>query len=260
MTIYVVERTRPRPWSPGPWSTLTASLAGQTDNSYGDSWSYLHPGPTKCMVYRKGLLTAAPLTINFTPGGNYTIVMRAREKSWPSSTRTSSSHSLGKEIVRGAINTIKLSLIAFAVGILIGLVMGIGRMSHNFIFRAVSSVYVEGVRGLAAAAADPVRVITACHSSIMDITGGIFNLSTSFHRRRHRAFDEQRRLHGRDLQGGHRGDPQGPDGGRPVAGHDATTRRCGTSYCRRRSRSCCPRWATSSSRSSRTRPSRMVIS
>lgn len=53
-----------------------------------------------------------------------------------------------KELTDGAFNTIKLSVVAMLLGICIGLLMGLGRVSPNRLFRGFSSIYVEGVRGL----------------------------------------------------------------------------------------------------------------
>jgi His/Glu/Gln/Arg/opine family amino acid ABC transporter permease subunit len=53
-----------------------------------------------------------------------------------------------KELTNGAVNTVKLSVVAMVLGLCIGLTMGLGRVSSNRLYRGFSSIYVEGVRGL----------------------------------------------------------------------------------------------------------------
>src|SRR3989337_642019 len=51
-------------------------------------------------------------------------------------------------IIRGISITIQTTLYAYAIAIVIGLIMGLGRVSNNVIFRNFARFYVEVVRGI----------------------------------------------------------------------------------------------------------------
>lgn len=51
------------------------------------------------------------------------------------------------QYISGAITTIEISLIAIAMGLVIGIVMGLGRLSKNIILSGIATVYVEILRG-----------------------------------------------------------------------------------------------------------------
>jgi polar amino acid transport system permease protein len=82
------------------------------------------------------------------PGETYTVYMKLSGEKLNLFDREIFVDALGKEIMYGAVNTVKLSIIAMAFGLVIGLIMGMGRVSSNRIFRGFASVYVEGIRGL----------------------------------------------------------------------------------------------------------------
>jgi polar amino acid transport system permease protein len=114
-------------------------------------------------------------TIDAVPGGSYTILMSASGKKFSILDLDLFISSIQKIIFYGLVNTLELSIMAFTVGIIIGLVMGIGRTSRNFLVRAVSSVYVEGVRGLPLLL-QLLFVFFGLPFLISDYTGGSFNI------------------------------------------------------------------------------------
>jgi polar amino acid transport system permease protein len=62
-----------------------------------------------------------------------------------------------------------------SIGILIGLIMGLGRVSSNFLFRTAASIYVEGVRGLPLLL-QLLFVNFGLPFLLSDLTGGQFNI------------------------------------------------------------------------------------
>ncbi|WP_144511951.1 amino acid ABC transporter permease [Bacillus sp. FJAT-22090] len=50
--------------------------------------------------------------------------------------------------IDGAIKTLEISLLAILIAIPIGVIFGMGRISKNKIFRLISSIYVEIIRGV----------------------------------------------------------------------------------------------------------------
>jgi polar amino acid transport system permease protein len=176
MTIYVVEANQAKTLVAGAMVYIDGVFVGQTDNNYGEYLSYLPSGTHEVLVYRKGLINSSTMPINFTPGGSYTIVMQSTGKVLAIFDTDLLLSSLSKELARGAINTIKLSVIAFAVGLLIGLIMGLGRVSKNWMFRGISSVYIEGVRGLPLLL-QIMFVNYAIPFMYMDITGSVLPTS-----------------------------------------------------------------------------------
>jgi polar amino acid transport system permease protein len=84
-------------------------------------------------------------------------------------------YALEKEITKGLFVTVQLSVVAMTIGILIGLTMGLGRVSSNFLFRTLASFYVEGVRGLPLLL-QLLFVNFGLPFLISDITGGQFNI------------------------------------------------------------------------------------
>ena len=87
-------------------------------------------------------------TLDIQPGGTYIILMSLSGKQYSILDANLFVLSMQKILFNGLINTIELSVVAFAIGICIGLIMGIGRTSAFMPFRMAASVYVEGVRGL----------------------------------------------------------------------------------------------------------------
>ena len=114
-------------------------------------------------------------TIDAVPGGIYTILMDASGKKFSILDLDLFISSMQKIIFYGLVNTLLLSIVAFTVGIVIGLFMGIGRTSHNFAIRAVASVYVEGVRGLPLLL-QLLFVFFGLPFLISDYTGSTFNI------------------------------------------------------------------------------------
>lgn len=51
------------------------------------------------------------------------------------------------QYLNGTVVTIEISLISIAMGLTIGIVMGLGRISRNFIIRGISTIYIEILRG-----------------------------------------------------------------------------------------------------------------
>lgn len=113
--------------------------------------------------------------IETVPGGRYTILMSLNGKKFSILDLGLFTLSLQRIVFYGLVNTLQLSLVAFGSGIVIGLVMGIGRTSHNFIVRAIASVYVEGVRGLPLLL-QLLFVFFGLPFLIADYTGGSFNI------------------------------------------------------------------------------------
>jgi His/Glu/Gln/Arg/opine family amino acid ABC transporter permease subunit len=114
-------------------------------------------------------------TIDAVPGGTYTMLMGMSGKKFSILDFDLFTDSLQIIVFKGLVNTLKLSLMAFAAGIAIGLVMGIGRTSHNSIIRIISSIYVEGVRGLPLLL-QLLFVFFGLPFLIADYTGGNFNI------------------------------------------------------------------------------------
>jgi His/Glu/Gln/Arg/opine family amino acid ABC transporter permease subunit len=49
--------------------------------------------------------------------------------------------------LKGVIVTLEISILAIAMGFLIGIAMGLGRVSKNFFFNGISTIYIEILRG-----------------------------------------------------------------------------------------------------------------
>lgn len=119
---------------------------GETDN-YGKFWTTQFTGEHTVTATKKGL-TDTTANVDFVKGGTTTITMAREVKKYSIFDAELFFYALSKELGLGLVATIKLSVIAFAIGIFIGLAMGLGRVSHNILYRYFASVYVEGVRGL----------------------------------------------------------------------------------------------------------------
>jgi polar amino acid transport system permease protein len=114
-------------------------------------------------------------TFDTVPGGSYTILMGISGKKFSILDMDLFIDSLRIIVSMGLVNTLELSIMAFTVGILIGLAMGIGRTSRNFLVRTASSVYVEGIRGLPLLL-QLLFVFFGLPFLISDYTGGSFNI------------------------------------------------------------------------------------
>jgi polar amino acid transport system permease protein len=146
MTLYVRENTTSQNWLAGADIYVDGTLIGSTNN-YGRFWTSQFAGEHAVKILKKGSFEVNG-TVNFVPGGNVTMKLDRQEKKYSIFDSELFSYALGKEIALGLVATLKLSLLAFAVGIIIGLIMGLGRVSNSYLIRYASSFYVEGVRGL----------------------------------------------------------------------------------------------------------------
>jgi polar amino acid transport system permease protein len=126
---------------------VDGQFAGVTRGDDGSVILQTTPG-SHTITVTKDLLQDNISTVDIVPGSTYTILMSGGGRRFSILDGNLFLYSLQKEIGYGLVNTLKLSIIAFAIGIGIGLVMGIGRTSSNFLFRSLASIYVEGVRGV----------------------------------------------------------------------------------------------------------------
>ncbi len=146
MVIRAKEDTPAQNSIPGASIYIDGTLAGNTDN-YGVFWTRDYTGPHTVKVTKKNSVDSS-VSVDFTPGGSHTIFLPRVEKKYSIFDSELFFYAVSKEMALGLVATIKLSLIAFAAGICIGLAMGLGRVSSNRLVRYAASVYVEGVRGL----------------------------------------------------------------------------------------------------------------
>jgi polar amino acid transport system permease protein len=146
MILYVRENTDSMNYVAGADIYVDGTLAGSTNN-FGRFWTAQFTGVHEVKAQKKGSFDKTE-NITFVPGGNVTMMMDRQERKYSIFDSVLFSYALGKEISLGLAATLKLSLLAFTIGIIIGLVMGLGRVSKNLLIRYGSSFYVEGVRGL----------------------------------------------------------------------------------------------------------------
>jgi polar amino acid transport system permease protein len=147
VTIVVLDDRASRSAILGAKVYVDDQFMGVTKGGDGSLTLQLEPGNHTIKV-TKDQLHDNLSTINVVPGSTYTILMSGGGKKFNILDADLFIYSIWKEITYGLVNTLKLSIIAYALGLCIGLVMGIGRTSSNSIFRGISSVYVEGIRGL----------------------------------------------------------------------------------------------------------------
>jgi polar amino acid transport system permease protein len=146
---------------------------GKTDTKDGKVQYLVPQGIHRVKVSKNGWQDNDTV-LEITPGMTYTMSLATAGK-FSIFNFDLFTYALGKEVTRGLIVTIQLSLVAMTIGIVIGLIMGLGRVSTNFLFRAAASVYVEGIRGL------PILlqllfVNFGLPFLISDLTGGQFNI------------------------------------------------------------------------------------
>ena len=146
MSIIVLDDTVARGTIAEAQIYIDGQHVGQTDRANGRYLTNL-TGVHQVLVSKKDLVNNTA-TVDFSKGGIYTFLMSSGGKKFSIFDIDLFWRSFGQELSVGLINTLKLSLIAFAIGICIGLIMGLGRVSSNPIFKTLSSIYVEGVRGL----------------------------------------------------------------------------------------------------------------
>ncbi|OPY25558.1 MAG: glutamine ABC transporter permease protein [Methanocella sp. PtaU1.Bin125] len=151
-------------------------LIGKTNRRDGALQAVVAPGNHTVTVYKAdaGLLNNSTV-FNIEPGQTYTLLMTPGGKTFSIFDSKLFFDSLNIILTRGMVVTIQLSIIAFTVGILIGLAMGIGRTSPNMVFRGLSSIYVEGVRGLPLLL-QLLFVNFGIPFMVSDLTGGQFNI------------------------------------------------------------------------------------
>ena len=123
-------------------------FAGVTSNGTGRFTTELLSPGLHTFAISKDQLDTNTTQINVVPGSTYEILMSGGGRRLSILDGQLFIYSLSKEITYGLVTTLKLSIVAFAIGIVIGLLMGIGRTSSNPVLRYASSIYVEGVRGL----------------------------------------------------------------------------------------------------------------
>jgi polar amino acid transport system permease protein len=154
---------------------VDGQLVGTTNTRDGQVIGIVPPGEHSVKVVKQGLLDNTSI-INIVPGSTYTIMMDTGKK-FSIFDIDLFFYALSKEVQFGLVNTLKLSIIAMAVGLFIGLVMGLGRVSHSKLFRGLSSIYVEGVRGLPLLL-QLLFVNFGLPFMISDLTGGQFNIDS----------------------------------------------------------------------------------
>jgi polar amino acid transport system permease protein len=146
MSINVIDNTVARSDIAGAAIYVDGKYVGQTDTANGRYLSTL-TGEHQVTVSKTDLNNNTA-TVNFTQGGVYTFVMTSNGNTYSIFNANLYVISFVQELEVGAINTIKLSVAAFAVGICIGLIMGLGRVSSNRVYKGIASIYIEGIRGL----------------------------------------------------------------------------------------------------------------
>ncbi len=126
---------------------IDGAYAGDTDRAGGRLQSALSSVEHTVLISKKGLVNTTA-TVRFVPGGEYTVILPRSAKKYSIFDSDLFYSSLTKELFNGAVNTIKLSIISFSIGLAIGLAMGIGRVSPNAMIRGAASVYVQCIRGI----------------------------------------------------------------------------------------------------------------
>ncbi|MCD1296083.1 glutamate ABC transporter permease [Methanocella sp. CWC-04] len=153
---------------------VDGTYTGKTNRHEGKFSTVLSAGEHEIRISKEGLEDNVSI-IDIVPGTTYTFLMKPGGKTFSIFDTELLLKSLQKLIWLGAVTTIKLSVMAYGLGIVIGLFMGIGRTSKNKLIRLASSIYVEGVRGI------PILlqlfiVYFGIPFLVQDITGGNFNI------------------------------------------------------------------------------------
>jgi polar amino acid transport system permease protein len=129
MVIYAREHTDAQSLITGASVYIDESLVGETDHN-GKVWTTNYTGIHTVRISKKGSVDEIS-TINFVQGGNETLYLDRVEKKYSIFDSELFIYALSKELALGIVATVKLSVIAFTVGIIIGLIMGLGRVSKN---------------------------------------------------------------------------------------------------------------------------------
>lgn len=130
----------------GAYIYVDGQFAGRTNTGEG-KFAVSLKGEHTITAIKDGYENSTVMIIA-EPGETYTIYMKLSGEKLNLFDQEIFFDALGKEIMYGAVNTIKLSIIAMAFGLVIGLIMGMGRVSSSRIYRGFASIYVEGLRGL----------------------------------------------------------------------------------------------------------------
>ena len=101
--------------------------------------------------------------------------------------------------------TITVSLLAFALALVVGLATGIARISRVAPLRVVAACYIQFIRGT------PLLLQLFFIYYVLPYVG---HRADAVRVRRDRAYAELRGLYGRGVPLRHPGDPEGPVGGR----------------------------------------------
>jgi polar amino acid transport system permease protein len=145
VTIVALEDTEARSKIANAQIYIDGAYAGETDTAEGKLRTTVGPGEHLMTASKKGLNNASALVM---PGGNYTLLLSGAGKKYSIFDVDVFFYALSKELEYGAVNTILLSVVSTLIGLVIGLIMGIGRVSSNRVVRGMASVYVEAIRGV----------------------------------------------------------------------------------------------------------------
>lgn len=150
VTILVQQNTVANSAVAGVDVYVDGKYLGFTDTVNGKIAGTIAPGNHTITVSKTSDRTLKNTTtaLDVVPGQTYVVKIDLSGQKYSILDWDLFVESLKKILTLGLVNTLELSVVAFIVGIVIGLVMGIGRSSSNIVFRVVSSIYVEGVRGL----------------------------------------------------------------------------------------------------------------
>jgi len=150
VTLLVVQNTVAMSQVAGADIYVDGKYLGVTDTVEGKFSSDISPGNHTITVSKTSDVTLKnnTTTLDLEPGHTYVIMMNLTGEKYSILDPNLFIIALQKILFLGLVNTIELSIVAFATGIIIGLIMGIGRSSTNIVYRAIASIYVEGVRGL----------------------------------------------------------------------------------------------------------------
>ncbi|HTY90802.1 MAG TPA: ABC transporter permease subunit [Methanocella sp.] len=147
VTITVLENTEARSKVAGAKVYIDGMLVGETNTAEGKLVVPVGPGEHTVIVSKTGLENSTAI-VSSAAEGNYTFLMAGAGKKYSIFDLDVFFYALSKELEYGAVNTIVLSVISTIIGLAIGLIMGIGRISANRVTRGLASIYVEGIRGI----------------------------------------------------------------------------------------------------------------
>ncbi len=173
VTFIVRENSTSKSIVAGASIYIDNEMVGETDTKDGKVQIELTEGSHEVSVHKSGMLVN-DTTMLIKPGETYTISL-TQGKMFSIFDGDLFIYALQKEIFKGLVTTLELSIIAMTIGIIIGLVMGLGRTSSSIIFRGLASIYVEGIRGLPLLL-QLLFVNFGLPFLIQDMTGGTFNI------------------------------------------------------------------------------------